>query len=108
MYTILSSISVPLLKKRENMNGVLGMMTGALGGSFIDSISNAQNSAAQINHNQNIINQQTAASQNLTKFQQDEAFKMWKKTNYKAQVEEMKKAVLNVWQLKDILIYFSW
>ena len=78
------------------MSGVLGMMTGALGGSFIDSISNAQNSASQINHNQNIINQQTAASQNLTKFQQDEAFKMWKKTNYKAQVEEMKKAGLNV------------
>ena len=37
------------------MSGVLGMMTGALGGSFIDSISNAHNSASQINHNQNII-----------------------------------------------------
>lgn len=46
---------------------------------------------------QDKLNKQNATLQKeLTRFQNEEAFKMWQRTNYQAQTEEMRKAGLNI------------
>lgn len=50
----------------------------------------------QLEQNQAMIDQQTKAGKAMAMFNNQQAMKMWRDTNHKAQVAEMKKAGLNV------------
>ena len=50
----------------------------------------------QINQAQQLQQMQVDGAKELTQFNNKEAYEMWKKTNYSAQADEMRKAGLNV------------
>lgn len=74
-----------------NLNDAAGAMIQGLMGIGLGAANNQQQYGQQVRLN-NLATQNQMA---MTNFNQDKAYEMWKKTNYKAQVEEMKKAGLN-------------
>lgn len=72
----------------EILGGIASLGMGLLG--------NQLNNKNQLEQQQKLIEQQTAAQKQLGLFNQGLAYDMWLKTNYTAQAEQMRKAGLNI------------
>ena len=66
-----------------------------IGGAILGIGLQAMNNGRQINQQRELTQIQSAAQKDLTDYNQEKAYQMWQKTNYGAQVEELKKAGLN-------------
>lgn len=95
-------------KRREKLNNKimplteLGMMAA---GQALDTIGGLAmqgvNDRRQLRQQQKLMQQQIKGQKEMGKFNQALALEMWDKTNYKAQVEQLKKAGLNVGLMYD-------
>ena len=71
------------------------MGAGQLGGAILGIGLQAINNGRQVNQQRELTQIQSAAQKDLTDYNQEKAYQMWQKTNYEAQVEQLKKAGLN-------------
>ena len=71
------------------------MGSGQIGGAILGIGLQAMNNGRQINQQRELTQIQSAAQKDLTDYNQEKAYQMWQKTNYDAQVEQLKKAGLN-------------
>ena len=99
MYSILSSICVPLFmkKKREKMPLPLlvplaMMAASAIAGGISNKIANDRQRKMQ----RQLQKDQVAEQQKMNVFNQKLGMKQWDETNYSAQTEQMRKAGLNI------------
>lgn len=74
----------------------IGMMAAPVIQAGADFLLGGHNRSNQLEQQQKLTDQQVAAQKELGEFNQAQALEMWEKTNYDAQVAQMRKAGLNV------------
>ena len=99
MYTYISSkgaVSLFFLRKKTNeKNKKMGLIDTVVGAGM-GIATGAYERGQQTKQNQDLIDQQIEAQKQIAKNNRIEQMKMWNETNYKAQVNHMKAAGLNV------------
>lgn len=77
------------------MSSILGMVAGQAGSAALGMAMSKWQDKRQLGMNQDLMNQQMVGNKSMMDYSYDKQMAMWKDTNYKAQMAEMKKAGLN-------------